>query len=165
MARIEGFEKKAAVFLIKFFLIYGILQAVILTAPLDPLENAIASLEATALGLRAEGSVIGFNSHGFEIVPNCTGLMSISVLAAVIFSLKKPSLKKKLGLLAVGTAILFPANLLRVYLVLLAAISFDPGIGGSLHITTWFITSAIIVAVWYLLTKRVAGVKQFSELI
>lgn len=165
MTEVKDFNRKAIIFLIKFFLIYAVLQTIILAAPIGFLKEFVALTEANALGFEAEGNIILFNEHRFEIVANCTGLMSISVLAAIVFSLRKPSLKKKLGLFGVGTAILFPLNLFRVYLVLLAAVSFNPGIAENLHVATWFGTSAAIMILWYYLTKRVAKVEEFALLL
>ena len=70
------FRKGAIRFLIKFFVIYAVLQALILLAPLEGMEAWIASLEAGMLQLRVQGSTIYFNGHAFEIVANCTGLLS-----------------------------------------------------------------------------------------
>ena len=130
----KSFQKRATLFLIKFFAIYAILQLLIMVAPLAPLENLIAETEAGWLGLSHEENSIRFNSHAFEIVPNCTGLMSLSVMAAIIFSLKKPGLGKKTGLFLLSAAVLFPLNLLRVYLVLLAAISINAEYAEGLHV-------------------------------
>ncbi len=161
----ENFGKKAAVFLIKFFLIYGVLQAAILLAPIGWLKAGIASLEASALGLQSEGSTIAYNSHSFEIAANCTGLMSSAVLAAIVFSLRKPGIWKKILLVAVGSAALFLLNLLRVYFVLLAATAFNPAAAETLHTATWFAVAAIILLLWYKLTARIAGTKAFAEML
>lgn len=161
----KEFQKRAIVFLAKFFLIYAALQALVLLLPMNSLLEFIAGTEASWLGLQAQGNAILFDSHNFEIAENCSGLVSISVLAAIIFSLRKPELRKKIALFAFGTAILFPLNLLRVYFVLLAAISFNAEIAETLHVATWFITSAIIIVLWYFLTKRIAKVKDFSGLL
>ncbi len=165
MATDQKFRKKAVVFLVKFFVIYAVLQTIILIAPIEPLQNSIASLQASWLGLEVTGNTIDFGAHQFEIVPNCTGLVGISVLAAIIFSLRKPKMKKKLSLMGIGAVILFPLNLLRVYLVILTAVSFNPAAAEILHITTWFVTSAAILIIWYYLTKKVAKVKEFGKLL
>lgn len=162
---IKKFEQKAAVFLIKFFLIYAVLQTLILVAPLEPLQNSIASFEAGLFGLEPEGNSIAFDSQRFEIVANCTGLMGISVLAAIIFALTKPGLKKKLALFAGGTAILFPLNLLRVYIVIAVAMTLDPNMAETLHTITWFTTSALILGLWYYTTKKMTGTKEFNSLL
>jgi len=164
-ARKAGFRKKAAIFLIKFFAIYAIAQAAILVAPLNLLEEWIALIEASALGLQAQGNNILFNAHSFEIVANCTGLMSASVLAAIALSLRKPGIKKKIALVCAGSVLLFLINLGRLYLVLLAAIAFNPDAAGTLHEATWFAMAALIIAIWYYLTKRIAGAKAFAEML
>ena len=161
----KNFGRKAAFFLVKFFVIYSVLQTAILLAPLDPLKGGIASLEAGALGLESEGNKIYFKGGIAEIVANCTGLMSISVLAAIVFSLKKPAFKKKTGLFAVGAALLFPLNLLRVYFVLLAAIAFELETFETIHTATWFAMSAAILLLWYYLTKKVTKAKEFGHMI
>ncbi len=170
MSGIPEFKKKAILFLIKFFVIYAVLQFLILALPLEFVENGIAGIEAAAIGARAEGNIIELEGneavgHSFQIVPNCTGLVGISVLAAIIFALRKPELKKKLALLCIGALILFPLNLLRVYFVLWVSIEFNPGIGETLHMTTWFIAAGAILVIWYYLTKRIAKVKNFAELL
>ncbi len=159
------FGKKALFFLIKFFAVYTVLQAVILIAPLETLKEWIALIEANALGLNATGNKIGLNSHSFEIVANCTGLMSSAVLAAIAFGLKGPEAKKKILLVGIGGAALFLINLLRIYLVLLAAIVFNPRIAEMLHTGTWFAMAAGILFIWHCLTKRIAGAKAFSEML
>ena len=112
MPGIPEFKKKAILFLIKFFVIYAVLQFLIFVLPIGFIENGIAGIEASAIGARAEGNVIELDdattTHSFQIVPNCTGLVGISVLAAIIFALRKPKLKKKLALLCIGALILFP---------------------------------------------------------
>jgi len=161
----KSFSLKAAVFLIKFFAIYIVLQSAIVVAPIEPLKEGIASFEAGLLGLEYEGNSIIFNGHRAEIVANCTGLMSISVLAAIVFSLKRPAFKKKLGLFMAGAAVLFPVNLFRVYLVLLAANEFELETFEAIHTTTWFAMSAAILILWYYLTKRVTKEKELEKMI
>lgn len=161
----KEFRKGAIAFLAKFFIIYGVLQALILFAPLEGMESGIASVEAGALGLEADGNRILFDSHSFEIAANCTGLMGISVLAAIALSLKKPELKKKIALVVAGSILLLAINLLRLYLVLLAAISFNAEMAEALHTLTWFAMAAAILAIWYFFTKRISGTKVFAEML
>lgn len=165
MPPVKQFRKKSILFLAKFFLIYALLQSLILFLPLDFLQQFIAWAEASLLGLHSTGNVILIRGHAFEIAENCTGLMGTSILAAVIFSLSKPSLGKKLGLLLLGSFVLFPANLLRLYIVLLVALAFNPEAAALLHIVTWFAMSALILVLWYGLSKRLAGVKALHEML
>ena len=158
--------KRELVFLAKFAAIYIVLQAVIQFGPLLPLEEAIASLEAGWIGAENFGNIIDTGGNGlFEISASCTGLVSASVLAAVVFSLRKPKLKKKAMVFAVGAIALFVLNLARVYIVLVSAVQFGIGMSEIVHIVSWFSTAAFILAAWYFGTKRIAKVKDFSELL
>tara|TARA_Y100000310_G_scaffold280829_1_gene300833 strand:+ start:3596 stop:4006 length:411 start_codon:yes stop_codon:yes gene_type:complete len=133
-------------------------------APLSPLQNAIAGFEAGLLGLARDGNVIGIAGGLFVVSASCTGLVSASVLAAIIFSLKKPVLKKKLVIFATGAIALFLLNLVRVYIVLLVAINFGSAAADLAHTISWFSTAALILAAWYLGMKKLIGIKDFSEL-
>ncbi len=159
------FSRKALFFLLKFFAIYAVLQLLILNAPIESLKEWIAFIEAQGLGLESVGNRVLFQGHGFEIVANCTGLMGISVLAAIVFALRKPDLKRKAVLFAFGAMVLFPLNLVRVYFVIWAALSFGIQFSEAIHVLTWFLSAGLILGLWYYLTKKVASVKDFSSLL
>ena len=156
--------RKEIVFLGKFFAIYLILQAVIQLAPLQPLQEAIAGVEAGVLGLESLGNRIETSSGAFIINASCTGLVSASVLAAVIFALRKPDLKTKLLMFVIGAIALFLLNLLRVYLVLLVGINYGAGEADLTHTVSWFSTAALILAAWYVAVRKIAKIENFSEL-
>ncbi len=87
------------------------------------------------------------------------------ILASIVFSLRKPEFKKKLVLFSMGFAVLFLSNFLRIYLVLLAGINYGIGAADLVHTISWFTTSALIILLWYYLTKKIAKVEKFSELV
>ncbi|MEM4663208.1 MAG: exosortase/archaeosortase family protein [Candidatus Diapherotrites archaeon] len=158
-------RKHEFMFLIKFFLIYGTLQAGIYLADINPLTNWIASFEASLFDLENQGNVIRANGVAFVINNSCTGLVSISVLAAIVFSFRKPDLKHKLLVFLPCSLILFLVNLLRVYLVLYAGVHINHRLVEPLHISSWFLMSAAIVFLWYVGTKKIAKIKHLNELI
>lgn len=152
-------------FLIKFFVIFGVLQSIIWIAPLKPLNEWIAGLEANALFLERDGNaVITKNAH-YSITNSCTGLVSGSILAAIVFALKKPELKKKIVVFVLGANVLFLVNLVRVYFVVLGGVKFGFEFAELLHIFSWFLMSALIILLWYYLTKKWIGIKDFSQLL
>ncbi|MDD5163480.1 MAG: exosortase/archaeosortase family protein [Candidatus ainarchaeum sp.] len=157
--------KKEFFFLIKFFVIFAVLQFLILVLPLAPLQEFIAGGEAGALGMESHGNTIFWDSQRFEIKNNCTGLVSGAILAAVIFSLKKPSFKKKFLIAITGGIGLFLLNLPRIWIVLAIAKSFGAGLAETLHEITWITTALLVLLIWYIATKKIAGIKNFSELI
>ncbi|MBN2127720.1 MAG: archaeosortase/exosortase family protein, partial [Candidatus Diapherotrites archaeon] len=135
--------KKSIEFAIKFFLIYFVLQFLIYFFDLSFLENAIASFIAGILSLSVSGNAISFNETLFIITPNCTGLVSASVLSAVVFSLKKPELKEKIKIFLIGAVLLFLINLIRIYFVILAGIYFNAA--ELMHVISWFAMTAFIL--------------------
>lgn len=157
--------KREIGFLAKFFLIYFILQALIQFSPLQPLEEFIAGIEANALALQSSGNVLATPNGAFVINASCTGLVSISVLAAIVFSLKRPALKTKLLLFISGAVALFLLNLARVYAVLLIAIGNSIEAAEFAHVASWFSTALLILIIWVLGVKKIARIKNFAELI
>ncbi len=157
--------RKELVFLVKFFAIYLVLQGLIMLAPLGGLQNFIALLGAGLLGLESGGNAIGAGGGTFIIAANCTGLVSASILAAVVFSLKKPEFKKKLLVFAAGAVALMLLNIVRLYIVLLVALGFGMQWADTAHIVSWFTTAALVLAAWYFGTKKIANVANFGELL
>jgi exosortase/archaeosortase family protein len=161
---------KIGLFLLKFFVIFTILSTIINLLDLTMLNSWLAYISATTStnllvgpGLFVLDNVIFLNGNKFIVTNSCTGLVSASILASVIFSLKKPEIKKKIVLLLVGTIILLFFNIPRLMLVLLSAkAGFDAEL---IHIFTWYIMSGLILLIWYYGTKRFTNIDDFSELL
>lgn len=156
---------KNLLFLLKFFAIFALLQGIILIAPLNSLNEWIAGIEASALSLERQGNAILAGNTNFLITNSCTGLVSGSIFAAIVFALKKPAFKQKTLVFLAGAILLFLINLARVYFVVLAGIGFGAEFAGIMHIVSWFLMSGFIIALWYYLTKKWIGIKDFSELL
>ena len=143
-------EKKQLVFLAKFFLIFFALHTVMYFLPqVSCLQDFIASFEAGLLGLPFEGDQIFIGRQAFAITASCTGLVASFILIAVIFALKQPELKEKIAIAVLGSAALLLINLLRVYLVLLAALSFGVQWAEALHFFSWFVMAGLVIGIWY----------------
>lgn len=159
------FKKNAAWFLIKFFVIFFALYSLLFAAPTAPLENGIAGFEAKLLGIEARENALLFDSSALVVTESCTGMLSAITLAAVVFSLKKPCLKKKVTLFAAGAIALLSVNLLRVYAVVAIAMRGNIQNAETMHVLSWFAMAALILLLWFYLTKKVAKVENFRELI
>ncbi len=157
--------KTIAVFLAKFFAVYFALQFLILVVDLSFLENGLAALEGNWVQATVEGNRIVLKEGLFEINAQCTGLVSGIILAAVVFSLKKPGWRKKFKLWVLGAMALFLLNIARVYLVLVVAKQYGLYWAEVTHQVSWFSTAVFILGIWLLLSKRVAKVKSVSELV
>ncbi|MFH1545537.1 MAG: exosortase/archaeosortase family protein [archaeon] len=146
-------------------MIFALLHLIVWSVDLSFLENSIASFEAGLTGLESNGNIIAINAQKIEINPSCTGLISISILAAVIFSLRKPELKKKIIIFAAGGISLLLLNLLRVYFVIVVGKTYGIAAGEIAHELSWLSTAIFIIVLWYYLTKRITGTKSFNELV
>ena len=154
--------QREIIFLVKFFVIFGILEALIFYSDMSFIQNPIAGFEAGLLGLGHEGNSILLDGQSFNIASSCTGLVSSAVLAAIIFSLRKPELGKKLGIFAIGAAALLLLNLVRIYIVLLFGIYYGAQLAEAMHVVSWLTTSAAIILLWYYLTKRLYKIRDFA---
>ena len=156
-------EKQVLFFVVKFFLIFFVLTYLIELVNLNFFTTALASLSAAMVGALSLGSAV-ITSHGVYVISNaCTGFTSASILAAVVFSLRKPRFSQKVWVFVAGTIVLLLLNIPRLALVLFAA---QNGWDADLvHTITWFLMSAAVLLLWYFGTKRIAKVKDFSELV
>ena len=157
--------QKQFLFLAKFFIIFALLQALILHANLSFVEQSLALLEAKILGLESFGNKVFVNGEIFSIDANCTGLLSAAIVAAIVFSLSKPGFEKKILIFLCCAVLLFLLNIPRLFLALWAAKEFGATAAETVHVVTWFSTAALILLFWYFLTKKIANVKDFSRLL
>ncbi|MFA5931042.1 MAG: archaeosortase/exosortase family protein [archaeon] len=156
-------RKKMLVFAIKFFAIFIVLNFLIELVDLSFLTNAITQIAATILGLDYLLNVVYVNNGLFIVSNLCTGLVSASILAAIIFSLNKPELSKKTTLFLAGLIILLAVNIPRIIFVLFVAkYGFDAEL---VHELTWFVMSGLVLLIWYYGSKRLLKLKEISELL
>ena len=154
-------QKKALFFLAKFFAIFLVLEALIYFIGFSALKQWLAGIEAGFLGLQAQGNIIG----GFEIGSSCTGLVSIAILAGIVFGLRKPELKKKILVFAIGAVALLIVNIARVFLVLWIGQNIGLQAAETAHVISWFAMTAVILALWLVLTKKIAKEKELYDLL
>ena len=151
------------VFLAKFFAIFLALEAIVNILDFSALQEFIAKSLAAVLDLRSSHSTVFVQGGSFEINASCTGLVSSSVLAAVVFSLKKPDIRSKAIIFISGSLLLLLLNYLRVLVVLWAGKEFGTAAAEALHIASWFTTTAFVLGLWYYFTKKVTGSKSFAD--
>jgi len=156
------FSNKEWVFFGKFFIIFSAIQFFVFTADFSLLQNFIAGTQSDFLGLDHLNNFIFVKNGIFAIVPLCTGVVSASVLAAIIFSLRKPGLKEKILVFFAGFIVLIVLNYFRVLLVVWTGKEFGIEIADWLHVLTWVSTTIFIIGIWFVFTKRITGVKNFE---
>ena len=144
------FGQKAKEFLLRFFVAFAALFLLVEAIKLPFLYEAIASFEAAALssfGIAAvsQGAFIHATNASFEIVAECSGLVMVSMLAALLFASKA---KNSLQWLVAGGVFLFLFNLLRLFATLYAGVAWGPYALDVVHALLWFVDAGVVVAIW-----------------
>lgn len=153
---------KEHVFLVKFFAVFAAVEFLIFYLDFSFIEDFIASSQADFFGLESLENLVFVRDGAFEITSSCTGLVSGSVLAAIIFSLRRPQLREKAAIFLAGFTLLLALNYLRVMAVIWVGIGYGVEAAEVAHVASWLTTSAFIIALWYAFTKKITGVNDFS---
>ena len=159
------FRKKEILFIAKFFIVFLVLQALIIVLPLAPVKIFIAETAGFATGFPAIENKIIVSEQAFEITENCTGLVSGAILAALVFSLRRPELKKKFLIAITGALILFLLNFPRILFVLYASQAFGIEYAELFHEITWYSTALLVFLAWFFGMKKIGKIKNFGEMI
>ena len=155
-------SKEEAGFIIKFSAIFALSEFILVYGDFTALQNIITAGVSNYFALEYAQNLIFVPGGTFAIVSSCTGLVSIAVLAAIVFSLKKPELWQKAAIFIVGASLLFALNYVRLFLVIWAGKEYGLLAGEIVHIISWFTTAAFVIGLWYYLTRRLTGAKSFS---
>lgn len=156
-------NKNILKFVFKFCLIFFTLFFIIEIMDLSFLNNFLAEKVAKIFGLEYFENIIFGNGINFLITNLCTGLVSISILAGIIFSFKKPIIENKIIFFVLGALILLIANFFRIiFVIFIANLGFDAEL---VHTITWFLMSGIIILIWFYGNKKLLGYKKLNQLI
>lgn len=154
---------KLLFFTIKFLVIFAVLNVLIWFADLSQLNLFLAKESGQLVGAQVKETSLTFGAGNFVVTNSCTGLVSISILASIIFAFQRPKLKKRLALFIIGAGVLFLINIPRIALVVYSSsLGLD---AEAVHELTWFLMSAIILIVWFFGMRTIAKEKDFVQLI
>lgn len=163
MIKINKENKKITFFLIKFFIIFTILFFLIEILPLSFYNNFLAQITASPLGLNYLQNKIFFENTTFIVTNLCSGLISITIFAGLIFGFKNPVLINKIIIFLLISLILLIVNIFRIFFILIMSINgFDPEF---IHEVTWYLMSLLILILWYFSIKKLTIYKKFNELL
>jgi len=130
------------VFCLKFFIIFFGFSFILEQINLSFFTNYLTFLISTIMSLPYNSNVI-FAGKNFIITNICTGLTTVSILAATIFSMRKPQLKNKVVLFLFGSIIILLVNIPRIILVIYSHLyGFDSEL---VHVLTWFVMSGVVL--------------------
>lgn len=153
------------VFVFRFFVVVAFAYWLVWVLDFSHLENAIAAFEAALFNLDVSGNAIFIENEIFLISSYCTGLVSAGILAGVVFAFRKPRIIRKISIFVSGLFVLMFINVVRVAVVLLAGKEFGIGAAELVHSLSWFAMCAVIILLWYYLTKRYYGFSGLQELV
>lgn len=160
----EPNHRQVLIFLGKFFLIYAVLYTLLLTFHAEPLQYFIAGVESQWTGLQQDGlSILVSERDSFFISEQCTGLVSAITLTALIWAGRKPGWKKKLALNIAGLVFLLIVNLIRIYFVIHIGQTIGMPEAEVVHQISWYLMTAIIVALWYGGLMKWGGIQSIQE--
>jgi len=82
----------------------------------------------------------------FEIVADCTGLMMVFLLLALLWATPVDE-NRRLRAFLVWTPFLLGLNLLRMFITLFVGVS-APQLMDAAHVALWFVDSGAVVLIW-----------------
>jgi exosortase/archaeosortase family protein len=152
-------EKNELSFLAKFLAIFFALFYILKLLDLGFLLRLIANVEFALIklfGIQAtlknEFIILGPPSS-IQIVAECSGLVMIILLAALLWSTEMKN-RKRFEALLIFSPLLFLFNIFRLLITILA-LAVLPNLFEIIHIILWFIDSAVVMYIW----MHVQGIK------
>ena len=139
-------------FIISFFIFYSVLLLIFLKLSINNqlISNYLLLFEKNILYLINHALL---STQAFVLVPECSGVVSISVYLALIFALA--SIKRFTNWLIIikNILIIWLANLLRILIILLIGES-NLSLAKVLHVILWFILGLLVFWLVYINEKR-----------
>ncbi|MFH0834783.1 MAG: archaeosortase/exosortase family protein [Candidatus Micrarchaeota archaeon] len=138
-------------FVLKFALLFGIPYAAIHLIDIGVVTNAVASAEALLFRLGGfsvsqNASLLLVEGVPFEIVADCTGLMMVFLLLALLWATPVDE-ERRVRAFLVWTPFLLGFNLLRMFITLSAGF-YAPQLMDVAHVVLWFVDSGAVVLIW-----------------
>ncbi|MCK5023524.1 MAG: exosortase/archaeosortase family protein [Candidatus Aenigmarchaeota archaeon] len=145
------------IFLVKLTL-FSIPVYIILTFHniLFPLQYIVAKnvhmlLNVTGFDMAMEGMLIFGNGVSFFISEDCTGWKSAILLIALIFSVPKIQLRKRVMGVIAGLPVLYVANILRILIVIFVWKGAGRGFADIFHDYLWQVGLVFVVMIIWVL--------------
>lgn len=141
-------------FLAVFALTFGVPYIVMQRVDLSIMTGWIAAFESWVLrsfsipAFSVDSLIFIANSSAvYQIVAECTGLVMVILLFALLYSTPLDS-RRRLRSLALYIPLLLAFNLLRLAVTFLAGSLVGPSALEPTHVALWFVDSGVVLAVW-----------------
>jgi len=147
-----GLAPREWLFLAKFFVFFSVPYVLIHLIDLGWLSGIVAVAEtalfnAAGIPSSASGSQIFCAGMNYAIIADCTGLVMIFMLFALLWATPLKGRRRWL-FLAVGIPLLLIFNIFRLFLTLYAGVAFGAGALDAVHLGFWFVDAGVVVALW-----------------
>jgi|GEM_PF-1749132 len=146
----DASTKNALYFFVKFTACFALLYAIMRVLPLAPWLEFIAQTQAFLLqlfgvGAQSSSSIVLCGAQQFEIIADCSGLVMVSLLAALLYATGARNLKKTL---AWGVPVLLAFNIVRLLATLYLSCTAGPDLLEATHFAFWIVDALVVIAIW-----------------
>ncbi len=159
-------------FALRFAFFFGLPYLLLHVLPLGFLLDLIAAIESVGLHALGVGSVVfgsflSANSAWFAIVPDCSGLVMVSLLFGLLWS-TPVSIAVRERFFAIWAPALLAYNLVRLLVVLYVAGTYGMGAMDPVHLGLWLVDAALVFGIWWKAftvdSIRISPSKKLSEM-
>ncbi len=150
--RILGLARNEWRFLAKFAALFSVPYIMMRFIDLGWLTVLVAGVEgflfnAAGIPSSVNASILVITGREYEIIPDCTGLVMIIMLSALLWS--APVTRKRRWLfMAAGIPFLFAFNLARLFFTLWTGTVVGGAALDAVHVFLWFVDAGVVVGVW-----------------
>lgn len=136
-------------------IIMSIIPYPFLTALLLPLTIYGSKLILFFYSPILRGNTLAISGIQFEFVEACVASLAYFLLWVLVWWTREIQLKIRLKIVFLGFLLIYIANLLRILVLTIIAVSYSFNLFTKLHLLVWNILSGIFVAViWIILTRK-----------
>lgn len=156
-------KKQEKTFLLRFALLFFLPFIAVHALDLDVINSAVAATESTmlnAIGYQTtlDGTGLAVEGKEFKIVTDCSGVVLVILLFALLYATLLKEKKRRKTLLW-ATPFLLCFNLLRLLLTLAAGAVLGQLALDIIHPLMWFVDSGVVLFIWMRAARVKTGFK------
>ena len=160
-----NFEKQGTPleFLLRFLILFTPLYALIELTTIYYSNNTLTQLitqlqhfllQYIGITTTTTNNLLFLNQTTFEIIPDCTGLMLIAMLASLLYATRSVKIEHKIKTLLFGGAALLIFNQIRLLTTLILFFLHGQNTFELVHFALWIIDSLLVLGIWLLAINK-----------
>ena len=151
-------------FIFRFIFIFVGMELLLYWFPPIGYQTWIATQIGNLLHVSVDQTFLGVEGSFFEISAFCSGFTTFALFAGLVLGFNVPSVERKIRLLISGGLFIFALNFIRIYFVVWIGKMYSIGAAEAVHVLSWFVLSALVMGLWFLLMKKETGARTQREL-